>query len=405
MTTQSASEASRRYDLDWIRVGAFALLILYHVGMFYGPWDWHVKSPRIVELVAPLARMSSPWRLTLLFFVSGAATRFMADKMSVAQLMRQRLARLLPPLAFAILVVVPPQSYLQIVEKLGYAGGWASFYGHYLTASGHWRPGGESLVTPTYNHMWFVAYLIAYTLVLTAGLAVARPLVAKWVDGAERALSGPGLLIWPALAFGVLRATLGQWFPETHALIGDWYEHAQSLPVFLLGFLLAKSAVFRSATVRARWPGLAMAITGYAVWAGGSGMADHGVHFGWAAAAAIRSAYGLEQWGAIVAVLGFVAQAQPQGGPVLRYLTLAVFPFYIVHQTLIVVAGHYLAKVGLPLPLEASLILTITVGGCFLANEVGRRSRWLAPLLGLNPPQRIQRFNRTAPRPVWADTQ
>ena len=34
----------RRHDLDWIRVGAFMLLILYHVGMFYVPWDWHVKS-------------------------------------------------------------------------------------------------------------------------------------------------------------------------------------------------------------------------------------------------------------------------------------------------------------------------------------------------------------------------
>lgn len=74
--------SDRRPDLDWIRVGTFFLLILYHVGMFYVPWDWHVKSPRPVEWLEPLMQLTNPWRLTLLFLVSGAATRFMADKMT-----------------------------------------------------------------------------------------------------------------------------------------------------------------------------------------------------------------------------------------------------------------------------------------------------------------------------------
>jgi len=71
--------SERRPDLDWIRVGAFFLLILYHVGMFYVPWDWHVKSPRPVEWLQPVMHLTNPWRLTLLFLVSGAATRFLTD--------------------------------------------------------------------------------------------------------------------------------------------------------------------------------------------------------------------------------------------------------------------------------------------------------------------------------------
>ena len=35
----------RRYDLDWIRICAFGVLVLYHVGMYYVTWDWHVNSP------------------------------------------------------------------------------------------------------------------------------------------------------------------------------------------------------------------------------------------------------------------------------------------------------------------------------------------------------------------------
>jgi glucans biosynthesis protein C len=29
--------STRRYDLDWLRVIAFLLLIFYHIGMFYVP--------------------------------------------------------------------------------------------------------------------------------------------------------------------------------------------------------------------------------------------------------------------------------------------------------------------------------------------------------------------------------
>ena len=66
----------RRHDLDWVRVSAFALLVLYHVGMYYVTWDWHVKSPAASDTLEPFMLLSSPWRLALLFLVSGAATAF-----------------------------------------------------------------------------------------------------------------------------------------------------------------------------------------------------------------------------------------------------------------------------------------------------------------------------------------
>src|SRR5262245_35286370 len=56
----------RRYDLDWIRICAFALLVLYHVGMYYVTWDWHVNSPYASHALEPLMLLSSPWRLSLL---------------------------------------------------------------------------------------------------------------------------------------------------------------------------------------------------------------------------------------------------------------------------------------------------------------------------------------------------
>ena len=69
----------RRIDLDWVRILAFGLLIFYHVGMYYVTWGWHVKSPFASHAIEPLMMLSSPWRLSLLFFVSGCATALPAS--------------------------------------------------------------------------------------------------------------------------------------------------------------------------------------------------------------------------------------------------------------------------------------------------------------------------------------
>ncbi|MDB5457513.1 MAG: acetyltransferase, partial [Caulobacter sp.] len=97
----------------------------------------------------------------------------------------------------------------------------------------------------------------------------------------------------------------------------------------------------------------------------------------------MRGAYALDQWCAIAAILGFGARHLNRDAPALRYLTLAVFPFYIVHQTLIVVAAHYLAPLNLPQGLEAAILVVGTFAGCFASFEIVRRVAWLRPLFGL----------------------
>jgi peptidoglycan/LPS O-acetylase OafA/YrhL len=128
-----ATRPERRIDLDWIRIIAFGLLILYHVGMLFVPWDFHVKSVHIMPGLEPLMLVLNPWRLSLLFLVSGAATRFMSMKLQPRALFAARAARLLPPVVFGMLVIVPPQSYFQVVQNWGYSGGFVEFYfTHYL---------------------------------------------------------------------------------------------------------------------------------------------------------------------------------------------------------------------------------------------------------------------------------
>lgn len=393
----NAAATDRRYDLDWLRIGAFGLLILYHVGMFYVSWDWHVKSSRASETIEPLMQLVNPWRLSLLFLISGVATRFMADKMSAWKLTSSRMGRLWPPLLLAVFVIVPPQAYYEVLEALQTMGAPTSpwlddFYLKYVTASGNWCDADGCLITPTYNHMWFVAYLIIYTLILIP----LAPLLRRAPKSLSVLISGPGLILTPWLLMWAARVTLFPAFGETHALIDDWYLHPLYLGVFLFGFAVAKHAPFFERCVRWRWAALAAAL---AAWAAlqiyYAGYSDETPPPEWVRTV-FRGLRELQAWTAIVAAVGFAHRhLRHADSPARRLLTQAIFPFYLAHQTIIVVAGRHLDDLGLPLWLEATLLICATALGCWLFYDVARRVPQLRVWVGL--PSKAHEFRGKNP--------
>jgi len=379
----------RRYDLDWLRIIAFGLLILYHCGMFYVTWDWHVKSRFASDAIEPLMMLTSPWRLTLLFLISGAATRFMADKMSAWRLTSSRMGRLWPPLLLAVFVIVPPQAYYEIFEALqamphplppGYAGALDNFYVKYVTASGNWCDDDGCLSTPTYNHMWFVAYLILYTLALLPLL----PLLRRLPKALNVLISGPFLIITPWLIMAALRVTLFPIFGESHDFREDWYLHPLYFGVFLFGFAVAKSETFFQRCMNWRWPALAIALTCWASIIVYFNAHPEGVDPPEWLRFMMRSVRELDAWCAIIAALGFAHRyLRHADRPLRQLLTQAIFPFYLIHQTIIVVTGHYLDELQLPLAIEAPLLIGATALGCWLFFDLGRRVPFLRVWIGL----------------------
>jgi glucans biosynthesis protein C len=94
-------------------------------------------------------------------------------------------------------------------------------------------------------------------------------------------------------------------------------------------------------------------------------------------------AYSTMQWCAIVAVLGFGYRHLNVDNAWRRYLTEAVFPLYILHQTLILVLAHAVARWALPPAAEAALLMVATLALGLLGYEAVRRVNWLRPLFGL----------------------
>ncbi len=107
-----AAFASRRADLDWLRVLAFGLLIFYHAGMAWSGWSWHVTSPDSLEGLREAMRFLNRWRMPLIFVVSGAAIMLALGDRTPQAFVRDRLKRLALPLDFGMVVIVPQQVYL-----------------------------------------------------------------------------------------------------------------------------------------------------------------------------------------------------------------------------------------------------------------------------------------------------
>lgn len=340
---------------------------------------------------------TNPWRLTLLFLVSGAATRLLFEKYrqqgpgAAERLGGSRLLRLGLPLVFGMLVIVPPQTYYEVVQHVrdnGLSGDiyhnamTADFWVRYVTSKGDWCDADGCITTPTWNHLWFVAYAMIYGLIAALVAGWAGPRLTKASLVFERLFGGIGLFVWPIAYLSLIRLWLFPQFPITHDLFGDLYNHALSLAAFGFGFLMAATPRVTEALKRYRHAFLALALIAYGVWVSYmTGFTDTAPPP--ALKQAMRVVYAIDQWAFICAILGYGAHYIRKTSPVMTWLSGGVFTFYIVHQTVIVVTAFHIEKLKLPVFAEMSLVLLVTTAGCALAYEIARQIGNFGVLLGV----------------------
>jgi glucans biosynthesis protein C len=388
----------RLYFLDWLRIAAFFLLVLYHTGMYYVNWDWHVKSPHASDTIEAFMMLSSPWRMSLLFLVSGVAAAFLLGKAGAGAFARQRSVRLLVPLVFGMFVIVPPQPYFEVVEKLAYQGGYLDFMKLYVHAYHGFCRGTDCLDLPTWNHLWFLPYLWVYCLLLAATVAVLGQ--ARWQTlgtSVANLLSGWKLVWLPVAVLAIGRLALLARFPHTHNLVVDWHNHATYFPIFLLGALVAFNRAFWQRVENVRFGALGAALGGWAFLVSYYAITEHmppdqvGL---WRDAQ--RVLYALVQWSAILAVCGFGHRHLQFDSAKRRYLTEAVFPVYILHQTLIIVFSQLIKPAHHGPVLEAALLVVMTLATSFAVFEAVRRVPLLRPLFGLGRKTKVARQSPVA---------
>ena len=369
---------NRRHDIDALRVLAFALLILYHTAMLYvADWGFHIKSPYTTEWLQWPMILVNRWRMDLIFLVSGMAAAFLLGKDSPGRFWLKRSWRLLLPLAFGIAVVVPIQPYAQGVTNGHVVPGFLRFLIDYYSGK-HWPKDAFDgwQYGFTWNHLWYLPYLWIYTGLLALMVAPMRSRIGQKLCAMFTRLRGWRLMLLPALPLIVFSVLLQLRFPDSHDVIHDWYRHPMYFTVFLYGYLIARDAGFWAEVLRLRkWTLGTAAVLALAYYSVDTGFPD--------AVTVPQILRNFYLWTMLLTILGWSHALLNRPFRWLPWATESVYPWYMLHQSLIIGVAYWLIPYKLGPVLEPLLVLVGTVGGCYALSEIVKRVQWLRPCFGL----------------------
>ncbi|WP_306520984.1 acyltransferase family protein [Rheinheimera sp.] len=391
----NSSAAARRHDLDWLRILALGVLILYHIGMYYvAEWEWHIKSVQTYNWLQDLMTLTNPWRMSLLFLLSAMALSLAQQRIGTGKMLWLRSQRLLLPLLFGMFVVVAPQVYFEALSQQLIEPGYLQFWWQYINPQTALLPEHHSPIgLLTWNHLWFLPYVWCYSMLLLLGRL---PLNLFAQSRLVQQLPARYALLLVLLLLGVSWYFLRPLFPTTHGLIDDWYGHAKYFGVFVAGYLLAQQQLWWAAVVKHRRLFLLGALCCYGLLL----LDRHHVFEPYASMFDellwVRLCYGLvlslNHWLWLLAVLGYAGcylnrpvNAIDPKGAIYRYASPAILPWYLLHQSLIIVFASWLKPLAIPAGLEVWLLLLLTLAGCAVGYALIRVVPLLSWCCGLKP--------------------
>jgi len=344
----------RRYDIDWLRVIAMLCVFLFHCTRFFDDEYWHLKALTSQQSeILPIIRglLLWVWLMEIFFLVSGFATSYALKRRSGGQYLVDRVKRLLIPLyTVGLFLLVVPQYYIDLV----YHGQFTGTFWQWLPTYYRGLPGvifsvpqvqaPQGLVPYAFTgHLWFLQLLFLVSLVTLPVLLYLKSEPGQRLIGKLAAWSNrPGGIFLFAIPLALIRVGL-MWMP----LPSDWTwaEFLWFAFYFLFGFILASDERFREAVDKNRWIGLALWFglfvgVGSVLLFGLGYMPSEGQGFStlflvW------QISYSLISWGAVVFILGLVARHLNFSNRLLQYSNEAVLPFYLLHQTVILIVGWY----------------------------------------------------------------
>lgn len=343
---------SRSYDIDWLRVIAIGLLLVYHIAIGFQSWGVFIKfiqSDQSLDTLWIPMTMLNVWRIPLLFFISGMGVCFAMHKRNWKQLLLERTKRILMPFAFGIFFIVPVHLFL-----------WQKYYRQELSYS------------PNTGHLWFLGNIFIYVLLFTPVFYYLKKhengTLNRWFTNLY---SNPmGLLLVPsAFILEVIIVRPGLY--EAYAL--TLHGFLLGLLAFFFGFSFVWSRKAFSNTVRRwRWLFLSLAMLLYLI----------RLIIFQLKAPAILTAIESNYW--IFAAFGFANRYLNRPSKTLHYLSQGAYPVYIVHMIFLYLASFVIFPLDIPPLVKFLLIVIITCAGCIVSYDVIiRKIGFIRPLFGL----------------------
>lgn len=373
----------RRHDLDWLRVLVFGLLIFYHVGMFFVPWEFHIKNNVIYDWLTYLMWFVNQWRLPILFIISGMGTYYAIQKRTKTQFTLERIKRLGLPLIFGMLFIISPQVYFERLNKHQFIGNYFEFWPNQLFTAPY--PEGNF----SWHHLWFLPYLLVFSIILVPLLFYLKNHPDnKFIFLIKNITVKPiGLYVF-VIPLYFIETLIEPHFPVTHALIDDWFTFINCIVLFFFGFILIsiKDTFWNSVEIY-RKHFLIAGILSFSIMLFITQQYENSFirHY-------IEALFKvLNLWSWILTLFGFSATYLNNKSKVLSYTNEAAYPFYILHQTIMIGIAYYLIELDWSLAAKSSILILGTFGLSWLAYEfLIRPWKYIRPLFGLKKKNKLE---------------
>ncbi|MBS1486642.1 MAG: acyltransferase family protein [Bacteroidetes bacterium] len=346
------TESQRRYDIDWIRVIAIGLLVVYHSAICFQPWGRMIgfitTDESWVALWTPMV-MLNVWRIPLLFFVSGMGVYFALQNKTWKQLIAERTLRILVPFIFGMFCIVPIHIYI-----------WQSYYSL------------EQVYTPDTGHLWFLGNIFIYVLIFAPlFLYLKKNENGKTIIRLKKTMSS-SLSLLPFVGAFVVEALIIRPIPyELYAMTKHGFF--LGLLAFFAGFFIVFSGEeFWKMVTKWRWLFFSVAVVLFLWRVGGQWNIQSATYL-----------IPIESCCWIFSILSFGHLYLNYPSKTLSYLSGAAYPVYILHMIFLFLGGTLFFSLSISIEVRYILCITFTLFGSLITYEIIKRIKIFRFLFGM----------------------
>jgi len=350
-----ADKPSRLYHIDWLRVLAMLSIFFFHNARFFDFDDWHVKSAETNLGADIFIEFLALWMMPIFFILAGASVYYALKFRTAVGFAKERILRILIPIIIlGWFIISPPQVYLERLSHGDFSGNFFQFYFPYYF-DGIYGIGGNFAFVPM--HMWFLWLLFIYSLILLPLFLPNKRAGNSLGSRLATLFEKPWTLIVPVLLLAASEVLLG----SLGGLLswGGGWNHLSYLVFFTSGYLMFSNARIHENIKRYAVTALIAALVLQVVhYFEQFGVIKIDIPDSMLAYLGIGIFDTLRSWLFLMAILGFGSRYLNFNNRFLGYANEAVLPFYILHQTVILIIGFFVLQWSMGIALKYFIITT-----------------------------------------------
>jgi len=336
------TKPKRLYYIDWLRVLAMLAIFFFHSNRLFDTVGWHLKNADQSIVSTMFTGLLDLWLMPLFFLLSGVGSWYALKFRSGGQYLFDRVKRLLIPLyTLGVFILVLPQVYFDWVTNSGYTGTFWESIPLYLGSIPDQFYARPLIFNVFWGHLWFLQFLFLISLVTLPLLVYLKSeqgqKLIKRLAGWCNRWGGIFLFLIPLI---LVQIGLRSFFSGEHT----WADFVYYTVFFLIGYIIPADKRFTDSFKRCGWVCLALGIVGW----GGQGFFVLGLGYNYPGRESFSMMFVLFQiirsvanWSWVVFILSLGARYLNFDNKVVTYGNDAVLPFYVLHQTIILVVGWF----------------------------------------------------------------